>query len=197
MINSILDRVSFLLHVSMNEANLASVVLGIVAGFYTTIFLLCLSDVVYLSKEMTKMKIELADIRRISFNQSSTLNKSPIPTMIFNRTTLPPSPTFQKMIKGKLCFSYTEQRQILDYINFLCNIAILLCGSYSIYTHGLGTHHGLAYRLIFFLVKVVTIIASIILNLHFKQGLPHDIFLYIWIDLNCIGSIYRSLRQSI
>lgn len=181
----------------MNEANLASIVLGIVAGFYTTIFLLCLSDVVYLSKEMTKMKIELADIRRISFNQTDSLNKTLLLTSHSNNITNLPSPIFLQTIKGKLCFSFTEQRQILDYINFLCNIAILICGTYSIYMHGLGTHHGLAYRLIFFVIKVATIIASIVLNLHFNQGLPHDIFLYIWIDFNCIASIYRSLRQTI
>ena len=182
----------------MNEANVASIVLGIVAGFYTTIFLLCLSDVVYLSKEMTRMKIELADIRRISFNQTDALNKTLILTSHSSSSAvLAPSPIFQQTIKGKLCFSYTEQRQILDYINFLCNMAILICGTYSIYTHGLGTHHGLAYRLIFFVVKVTTIIVSVVLNLHFKQGLPHDIFLYIWIDFNCIASIYRSLRQAL
>jgi hypothetical protein len=175
----------------MNETNLASIVLGVVAGFYSTIFLLCLSDVVYLSKEMTKMKVELADIRSTYSNQT-----------IFNRLSYSTDNTSsikysKKKLSGQLCLSYNEQRQIIDYINFLCNMAILLFGSYSIYIYGLGTHHGLTYRLIFFLLKILTIILSIWLNLHFKQGLPSDIFLYMWIDMNCVASIYRSIRQRI
>jgi hypothetical protein len=172
----------------MNETNLASIVLGVVAGFYSTIFLLCLSDVVYLSKEMTKMKVELADIRNTYSNQT-----------IFNRLSYSTdNRTYsKKKLSGQLCLSYNEQRQIIDYINFICNMAILLFGSYSIYIYGLGTHHGLTYRLIFFLLKILTIITSIWLNLHFKQGLPSDIFLYMWIDMNCVASIYRSIRQRI
>jgi len=175
----------------MNETNLASIVLGVVAGFYSTIFLLCLSDVVYLSKEMTKMKVELADIRSTYSNQT-----------IFNRLSystdnISSVKYSKKKLSGQLCLSYNEQRQIIDYINFICNMAILLFGSYSIYIYGLGTHHGLTYRLIFFLLKILTIIISIWLNLHFKQGLPSDIFLYMWIDMNCVASIYRSIRQRI
>jgi hypothetical protein len=169
----------------MNETNLASIVLGVIAGFYSSIFLLCLSDVVHLNKEMLKIKHELADIR----NQS----------IIFNRSSLIASTNYlllsRKTISGKLCLSYNEQRQILEYINFICNMAILLFGIYSIYIHGIGTHHGLAYRFVFFIFKLCTIIASIWLNLHFKKGLPSDIFLYIWIDVNCVASIYRSLYQ--
>ena len=178
----------------MNEANLASIVLGIVAGFYSTIFLLCLSDVVYLSKEMTRMKVELADIRKIYFNQTDILNRSSSTSMSsLNSSTL----VYKGSISGTICLSYNEQRQILDYINFLCNMAILVFGSYSIYIHGLGTHHGLAYRLVFFILKILTIVATIWLNVHFKQGLPNDIFLYIWIDVNCVASIYRSIRQAL
>jgi len=102
----------------MNETNLASIVLGVVAGFYSTIFLLCLSDVVYLSKEMTKMKIELADIRSIYSNQT-----------IFNRLSystdnISSIKYSKKKLSGQLCLSYNEQRQIIDYINFICNMAI-------------------------------------------------------------------------
>jgi hypothetical protein len=190
---------------SMNEVNLAWIILGIVAGFYTTIFLLCLSDVVYLSKEMTQMKVELADIRKISFNQTHSINHSSIstlsllsssPIMMTQSSANSSAIVFQKTISGRICLSYYEQRHILDYMNFLCNMAILLFGTYSIYMHGLGTQHGLAYRLIFFIFKLFAIIASIALNLHFKFGLPNDIFLYVWIDINCIASIYRSLRQA-
>lgn len=166
----------------MNEANLASIILGAVAGFYSTVFLLCLSDVYYLNKEMIKMKQELADLKSqtSSFNYSSA---NPI--------------SFQKTISGTICLSYDEQRQILEYINFICNMAILVFGSYSIYVYGIGTHHGLIYRLIFFLFKLCTIIASVWLNLTFQKGLPSDLFLYAWIDINCLASIYRSLRQII
>jgi len=174
----------------MNETNLASIVLGLVAGFYSTIFLLCLSDVIYLNKEVTKMKIELADIRNIYSNRTISINYS-----ISNNQSL--ISYSNKKLSGRICLSYHEQRQILDYINFICNMAILLFGSYSIYIYGLGTHHGLAYRLIFFLFKIITIITSIWINLHFKQGLPSDIFLYLWIDVNCVASIYRSIRQII
>jgi hypothetical protein len=169
----------------MNETNIASLVLGAIAGFYSTIFLLCLSDVVHLNKEMTKMKLELADIR----NQSIIFNRSSL-IELTNNVVLS-----RKNISGKLCLSYDEQRQILEYINFICNMAILLFGSYSIYAHGIGTYHGLAYRFVFFLFKLCTIIASIWLNLYFKKGLPSDIFLYIWIDINCVASLYRSLQQ--
>jgi hypothetical protein len=171
----------------MNEANIASIVLGLVAGFYSTVFLLCLSDVYHLNNEMTKMKHELADMR----NQNGTFNRS---FLIDSSTKISPS---QKTITGKVCLSYNEQRQILEYINFICNMAILVFGSYSIYVHGIGTYHGLAYRLVFFLFKLCTIIASIWLNLSFEKSLPSDIFLYIWIDVNCVASIYRSLRQII
>jgi len=171
----------------MNETNLASIVLGLVAGFYSTIFLLCLSDVYHLNKEMTKMKYELADMR----NQNVTFKRS---SVIDSSTKISP---LKSTICGKLCLSYNEQRQILEYINFICNMAILLFGSYSIYVHGIGTYHGLAYRLVFFILKLCTIIASIWLNLSFKKSLPSDIFLYIWIDVNCVASIYRSLRQII
>jgi hypothetical protein len=174
----------------MNETNLASIVLGLVAGFYSTIFLLCLSDVIYLNKEMTKMKIELADIKNIYSNRTSFIDYSKI-------TNLSLISSLNKKLEGRICLSYNEQRQILDYINFICNMAILIFGSYSIYIYGLGTHHGLAYRLVFFSFKIITIITSIWLNLHFKQGLPSDIFLYLWIDLNCVASIYRSIRQII
>ena len=169
----------------MNEAHLASIVLGVVVGFYSTVFLLCLSDVYHLNKEMTKMKHELADIR----NQNVTFNRSSLMDLPMNLTFL------RKKISGKFCLSYNEQRQILEYINFICNMAILLFGSYSIYVHGIGTHHGLAYRLVFFVLKLCTIIASIWLNLSFQKGLPSDLFLYVWIDVNCVTSIYRSLRQ--
>ncbi|CAF4247852.1 unnamed protein product [Rotaria sp. Silwood2] len=154
---------------------------------FSTIFLLCLSDVVHLNKEMTKMKHELADLRNqsIIFNRSSFVDPS-------NKILLT-----RKNISGKLCLSYDEQCQILEYINFISNMTILLFGSYSIYVYGIGTHHGLAYRLFFFICKLFTIIASIWLNLHFKKGLPSDIFLYIWIDITCVVSIYRSLRQII
>jgi hypothetical protein len=169
----------------MNEADLASLVLGVVAGFYSIVFLLCLSDVYHLNKEITKMKHELADIRNqsITFNHSSLIDSSN--NILLSR----------KNISGKLCLSYNEQRQILEYINFICNLAIFLFGSYSIYVHGIGTYHGLAYRLVFFVLKLCTIIASIWLNLSFKKGLPSDIFLYIWIDVNCVASIYRCLHQ--
>jgi hypothetical protein len=165
----------------MNETNTMSIGLGVITGFYSTIFLLCLSDVVHLNKEMTKIKYELADIR----NQ----------TILFNRSSLIDSSLLNKTISGKICLSYYEQRQIFEYINHICNMAILLIGSYSIYHHGIGTHHGLAYRLVFFILKLSTIIALIWLNLYFKKDLPSDIFLYVWIDVNCIASIYRSLRQ--
>jgi hypothetical protein len=168
----------------MNETNLASIVLGLIAGFYTTIFLLCLSDVIYLNKEMSKMKIELADIRNINSNRTLSVDHSTSLNFSSRQT-----------ISGPLCLSYHEQRQILDYINFICNMAILFFGIYSIYIYGFGTHHGLTYRLIFFLLKICTIILSICLNFSFKQGLPSDIFLYIWIDVNCVASIYRSIRQ--
>ncbi|CAF0991666.1 unnamed protein product [Adineta steineri] len=166
----------------MNETNIASIVFGIVAGFYSTVFLLFLSDVVHLNKEVMKMKYELDDIK----NQ----------TIMFNRSFLIDSPknilSSKKSISGKICFSYNEQRQILEYINFICNMAILLFGSYSIYIHGIGTHHGLAYRLIFFVFKLCTIVLSVWLNLYFEKGLPSDIFLYIWIDVNCVASVYRN-----
>jgi hypothetical protein len=169
----------------MNESNLASIVLGLIAGFYSTIFLLCLSDVIHLNKEMTKMKMELADIRNIHSNRTLFIHEFHL------------SPSKKTFLSGYLCLSYYEQRQILDYINFLCNMAILLFGIYSIYIYGFGTHHGLTYRLIFFVLKILTIILSIWLNLYFKRGLPSDIFLYLWIDVNCLASIYRSLRQII
>jgi len=162
--------------------------LGLVAGFYSTIFLLCLSDVIYLNKEVTKMKIELADIRNIYSNRTISIDYS-----LSNNLSL--ISYTNKKLSGQICLSYHEQRQILDYINFICNMAILLFGSYSIYIYGLGTHHGLAYRFIFFIFKILTIITSIWINLHFKQGLPSDIFLYLWIDVNCVASIYRSIRQ--
>jgi len=170
----------------MNETNLASIVLGLIAGFYSTIFLLCLSDVIYLNKEMNKMKIELADIRNIHSDRTLSINHSKSSNLSSTKT-----------LSGRLCLSYHEQRQILDYINFICNMSILFFGIYSIYIYGFGTHHGLTYRLVFFLLKICTIILSIGLNLHFKQGLPSDIFLYFWIDVNCIASIYRSIRQLI
>lgn len=169
----------------MDETNLVSLILGVVAGFYSTIFLLCLSDVSHLNKEMTKMKLELAGLR----NQTLVLN----PTLLVDSS----NKFFPRRenISGKLCLSFDEQRQILEYINFICNMAIILFGGYSIHFHGIGTHHGLSYRLIFFICKLCTIIASIWLNLHFKQGLPSDIFLYVWIDINCVVSIYRTLCQ--
>ena len=180
----------------MNEGNLASLVLGIVSGFYTIVFVLCLSDVVYLSKEMNKIKVELADIRKIHFNQSIIFNRSsPSSLVISDRDFFVENS--QRTITGKFCLSYGEQRQVLDYINFLCNMAILIFGTYSIYVHGLGTHHGLSYRFIFFILKIITVVLSIWLNLHFKKGLPSDIFLYVWIDLNCVASIVRSLQQSL
>ena len=166
----------------MNEANIASIVLGLLAGFYSTIFLLCLADVIYLNREMHKMKIELADIRTLHSNRTLSTHHSQ------------PS---RKTLSGRICFSYAEQRQLLDSINLICNMFILFFGIYSIYIHGFGTPHGLTYRLIFFLLKLCTIILSIGLNFHFKQGLPSDIFLYFWIDVNCIASIYRSIRQRI
>ncbi|UJR27120.1 hypothetical protein I4U23_008419 [Adineta vaga] len=178
-------------HISMNETNLASIVLGVIAGFYTTIFLLCFSDVVYLSKEMNKMKGELASIKTSYSNQTIISRLSSITNYNYSQL------SFQKKLSGQLCLSYNEQKQILDYINFLCNMAILMFGSYSIYNYGLGTNHGLNYRFIFFLWKILTILTSICLNLHFKQGLPSDIFLYMWIDVNCIGSIYRTIRQTV
>lgn len=174
----------------MNEGNLASIVLGLVAGFYSTVFLLCLSDVYHLNKEMTKMKHQLADMK----NQSGTFNVS---SLIDSPSMSQLLPVMSKTISGKFCLSYHEQRQILEYINFICNMAILVFGSYSIYVHGLGTYHGLAYRLVFFVFKLCTIIASIWLNLSFEKGLPSDIFLYIWIDVNCVASLYNSLRQII
>jgi hypothetical protein len=76
-------------------------------------------------------------------------------------------------------------------------MAILFFGGYSIYVYGLGTQHGLPYRLFFFVCKILTIIGSVWLNLYFKQGLPSDIFLYMWIDVNCVASIYRSILQSL
>ncbi|CAF0803474.1 unnamed protein product [Adineta steineri] len=171
----------------MNETNIASIVFGIVAGFYSTVFLLFLSDVVHLNKEVMKMKYELDDIK----NQ----------TITFNRSFLIDSPKnillLKKSISGKICFSYNEQRQILEYINFICNMAILLFGSYSIYIHGIGTHHGLAYHLIYFVFKLCTIVLSVWLNLYFEKGLPSDIFLYIWIDVNCVASIMQAIRQSL
>lgn len=172
----------------MNEGNVASIVLGVVAGFYSTVFLLCLADVYHLNKEMIKMKDELTDIK----NQNLTYNYS----SLFQSLTTDIQLT-KKDLSGKICLSYNEQRQILEYINFICNMAILLFGSYSIYVHGIGTYHGLAYRFFFFILKLCTIIASISLNLSFKKGLPSDLFLYMWIDINCVISIYRSLRQII
>lgn len=177
----------------MNEAHLASLVLGVVAGFYSTIFLLCLSDVVYLSKEMSKMKGELAHLRHTPLNQTILPRESATPHSGDSQQTV----AQQKPLSGQLCLSYHEQRQVLDYVNFVCNMAILAFGSYSIYIHGLGTQHGLSYRFVFFVLKIVTVIASIWLNLHFEQGLPSDIFLYIWIDVNCVASIYRSIRQTV
>lgn len=171
----------------MNDRHLASLVLGLVAGFYSTIFLLCLSDVIYLNQEMIKMKIELADIR--SFSSDRTVSSRHSSTS----DRLPST----KTLSGQVCLSYDEQRQILDHINFICNMAILGFGVYSIYIYGLGTHHGLSYRLMFFLFKICTIILSIRLNLHFKQSLPSDIFLYLWIDVNCVASISRSIRERI
>ncbi|CAF0952207.1 unnamed protein product [Rotaria sordida] len=178
----------------MNETNLTSIIFGIIVGFYSTIFLLCLSDIVYLSKEMIKIKDELDDIRNIYtnqslFNQITSINYSHSKNSLISCTT--------KKLSGQFCLSYNEQRQILDYINFICNMSILIFTSYSIYIYGIGTQHGLKYRFIFFLFKLFIIILSIWLNLYFKQGLPNDIFLYIWIDLNCIVSIYRSLCQTI
>ena len=171
----------------MDESNIASIVLGAIAGFYTTIFLLCFSDVVHLNKEMIKIKHDLADIKNqnIIFNRSFLIDSS-------NKTFV-----LRKTISGKLCLSYDEQRQILEYMNFICNIAILLFGIYSICVYGIGTYHGLSYRLVFFSCKLCTIITSIWVNLHFNKGLPSDIFLYVWIDVNCVVSIYRSLRQTL
>ncbi|CAF2435493.1 unnamed protein product [Rotaria sp. Silwood2] len=178
----------------MNETNITSIIFGIIVGFYSTLFLLCLSDIVYLSKEMIKIKDELDDIRNMYtnqslFNQITFINYSHNKHSLISRTT--------KKISGQLCLSYYEQRQILDYINFICNISILIFTSYSIYIYGIGTHHGLKYRFIFFIFKILIITLSIWLNLYFKQGLPSDVFLYIWIDINCIVSIYRSLRETI
>lgn len=171
----------------MNDRHLASIVFGVVTGFYTTIFLLCLSDVVYLNKAMIRIQTELTDIQNpVSDHRSMHSSVSPLI-----------SSWKMKNLSGQLCFSYSEQSQILSYINFLSNMAILVCGIYSIFKYGFGTEHGLAYRLIFFLVKIVTILFSICLNLSFNQRLPSDIFLYIWIDVNCIASIFRTLRQRI
>ncbi|CAF4019327.1 unnamed protein product [Adineta steineri] len=186
-----------ILFLSMNETNLASIVLGVIAGFYSTIFLLCLSDVVYLSKEMTKMKVELTDIRNIYSNQTIFNGSLLINTLNDSNSSSSSIIYSHRKLSGQICLSYNEQRQILDHINFMCNMAILIFGSYSIYIYGLGTHHGLSYRLIFFILKIVTVVLSIWLNLYFKQGLPSDIFLYLWIDVNCIASIYRSIRQTI
>ncbi|CAF2131243.1 unnamed protein product [Rotaria magnacalcarata] len=175
----------------MNDANLISIIFGFIVGFYTTIFLLCLSDIVYLSKEMIKIKDELQDIRNINqslFSHISILNYSNSKISLINS---------KQELSTQLCLSFNEQRQILDSINFICNMAILLFTGYSLYSYGFGTHHGLAYRLFFFILKILTVILTIWLNLHFKQGLPNDIFLYIWIDVNCIVSIYRSLCQLI
>lgn len=170
----------------MNENQIASLIFGIIVGFYSAIFLLCLSDIVHLSKEISKIKIELNDIRNLNLNQSLSL------------INLPNSKNFQrKSLSGQLCLSYHEQRQILDYVNFMCNMSILVFSSYSIYVHGFGTHHGLMYRFMFFIFKLITIVLLICLNLHFKQSLSSDILLYIWIDVNCIVAIYRSLRQMI
>jgi len=93
--------------------------------------------------------------------------------------------------------SYNEQRQILEYVNFICNMAILLFGNYSMYVHGVGTCHGLAYRLVFFCLEIMCYNCINLAQSFFKKGLPSDIFLYIWIDVNCVPSIYRSLRQII
>ncbi|CAF1337408.1 unnamed protein product [Adineta ricciae] len=175
----------------MNETNLASIVLGVIAGFYTTVFLLCFSDVVYLSKEMSKMKGELAYIRNSYSNQ--TIISQLTAAHDYNQSDL----TYRKKLSGQLCLSYNEQKQILEYANFLCNMAILIFGSYSIYMYGLGTSHGLPYRFVFFFMKILTIALSVCLNLYFKQGLPSDIFLYMWIDVNCLASIYRSIRQTV
>lgn len=169
----------------MNEAHVASIVIGVVTGFYSTVFLLCLSDVYHLNEEVTNMKDELAHIK----NRSITFDRS---SLFYSSNNIQLS---TKNLSGKLCLSYNEQRQILEYINFICNMAIFIFGSYSIYIHGIGTYHGLAYRLVFFILKLCTIIASIWLNLSFEKGLPSDMFLYIWIDINCVTSIYRSLRQ--
>ncbi|CAF4911508.1 unnamed protein product [Rotaria sp. Silwood1] len=181
-------------YLPMNETNLTSIIFGIIVGFYSTIFLLCLSDIVYLSKEMIKIKDKIDDIRNIYTNQS-LLNQIPSINYSHSKNSLISCAT--KKLSGQLCLSYNEQRQILDYINFICNMSILIFTSYSLYIYGIGTHHGLKYRFLFFLFKLLLIILSIWLNLYFKQGLPNDIFLYIWIDINCIVSIYRSLHQTI
>ena len=170
----------------MNERHLASIVFGVVTGFYTTIFLLCLSDVMYLNKEMLRIQTELTDIRSLASDHRTTVHSS---------VSYPFSSWKKKNLSGQICFSYSEQSQILSYINFLSNMAILVCGIYSISSYGFGTHHGLGYRLIFFLVKMLTILLSICLNLSFNQRLSSDIFLYIWIDVNCIASICRTFRE--
>lgn len=173
----------------MNDRHLASIVFGLVTGFYTTIFLLCLSDVVYLNKEMLRIQTELTDIGSLASDHRTTMHSSSL--------SHPSSSWKKKNLSGQICFSYSEQSQILSYINFLSNMAILVCGIYSISSYGFGTHHGLGYRLIFFLLKMLTIILSICLNLSFNERLSSDIFLYIWIDVNCIASIYRTIRERI
>ncbi|CAF1523740.1 unnamed protein product, partial [Adineta ricciae] len=170
-----------------NETNIASLVLGLIAGVYSTVFLLYMSDIMYLNKEMLKIKHELVDLKNQTVLINNLPSSNPTESLLSHR----------KGISGKVCLSYNEQRQILEYFNFICNLAILSFGSYSIYVHGIGTSHGLAYRLVFFLLKLCTIVVSIWLNLHFNKGLPSDIFLYIWIDVNCVASVYRSLRQII
>ncbi|CAF3317635.1 unnamed protein product [Rotaria socialis] len=175
----------------MNETNLISIIFGVIVGFYTTIFLLYLSDIVYLSQEVIKIKDELHDIRNINqslFSQISFLNSFNSKISLINS---------KQELSGQLCLSFNEQRQILDSINSMSNMAILLFTGYSLYIYGFGTHHGLAYRLFFFILKILTVILTIWLNLHFKQGLPNDILLYIWIDVNSIVLIYRSLCQLI
>ncbi|CAM4914339.1 unnamed protein product [Rotaria socialis] len=179
------------INISMNETNLISIIFGVIVGFYTTIFLLYLSDIVYLSQEVIKIKDELHDIRNINqslFSQISFLNSFNSKISLINS---------KQELSGQLCLSFNEQRQILDSINSMSNMAILLFTGYSLYIYGFGTHHGLAYRLFFFILKILTVILTIWLNLHFKQGLPNDILLYIWIDVNCIVLIYRSLCQLI
>lgn len=175
----------------MNEISLTSFIFGIIIGFYSTIFLLCLSDVFHLSKEVVKIKDELYDVRYTIMNQS-LFNQI---DFIKNENSKKLSTAPNEILSGQLCLSYNEQRQLLDYINFLCNISIILFTGYSLYVYGFGTQHGLNYRLLFFIFKIITVVLSIWLNLYFKKGLPNDIFLYVWIDINCIVSIYRSLCE--
>ena len=162
----------------MNEGHLGSIILGLIAGFYTTIFLLCLSDVIYLNGEIIQMKIDWTDIRSFSSDHRTTRH---------SRTST--------NLTGQICLSYSEQRHILNSINNLSNLALLVSGIYSLSIYGLGTYHGLVYRLIFFLVKISIILLSMYLDISFDQSLSSDFFLYIWIDVNCLASIYRTLRQ--